>query len=102
MGPMADEERHSAGGAGPSEEVPENPLHRKLGLRPGVTGAVIASTEDTVGLLAPLPEQYLVLKSVEELAALEGPFDYLHLFALSRADLVRDFHRLRDKLAPGG
>jgi hypothetical protein len=39
---------------------------------------------------------------MEELAAVEGTFDYLHLFARSRADLVKDFPVLRDKLAAGG
>jgi hypothetical protein len=102
MGSMADEEHESTGGSAPLEEAAENPLHKKLGLRPAIAGAIVAPTEDSAGLLAPLPERYLVFNSVEELAASEGPFDYLHVFARSRADLVKDFNQLRDHLAPGG
>ena len=43
-----------------------------------------------------------MLTSIDDVASADGPFDYLHFFARNRADLVKDFHRLRDKLAPGG
>lgn len=79
----------------------EHPLHKKLGIREGLTGAVVAQPEEDA-LLSPLPEGFVALASVEELAATGSAFDYLHLFARSRADLVRDFPRLREKLAPGG
>jgi hypothetical protein len=89
------------GAASPQDAV-ESPLHKKLGLRPGLAGAVIAPRREVAGLLSPLPDTFVVLDSVEALAAMEGAFDYLHAFAFSRADLVRDFSSLRDKLAPGG
>ncbi len=78
-----------------------NELHKKLGIRPGLAGAVVASPDEDAPL-SPLPDSFKVLPSVDELAATEGAFDYLHLFAHNRAELVRDLPRLRDKLAPGG
>jgi hypothetical protein len=84
-----------------SEEAAENPLHKKLGIRPGITGAIVAGPEEAE-LLSPLPEGFVTLAGLDELAAAAGPFDYLQVFARSRADLVKDFNRLRDKLAPGG
>ena len=69
-----------------SEESAENPLHKKLGIRPGLTGAVVAPPEED--LLSPLPESFVALASFDELAATNGPFDYVHFFAHNRADVV--------------
>jgi hypothetical protein len=82
------------------EQIGENPLHRKLGIRSGLSGAIVAAPEE--GMLSPVPESFAILASVEELAGNEGTFDYVHFFARNRGDLVKDFGRLRDKLAPGG
>jgi hypothetical protein len=90
---MTDEER---------ENVAENPLHKKLGLRPGAAGVIIAPPENDADPLLPLPDGYTVLATAEELASLEGQFDYIHYFARTRAELARAFTRLRDGLAPGG
>ncbi len=76
-------------------------IHKKLGIRTGIAGAIVAAGDER-DLLSPLPDGFKVLASVDDLAAVEGLFDYLHLFARSRADLVRDFPRLKEKLAPGG
>jgi hypothetical protein len=100
MGAMTDDERDIAPEGAASEEA-ENPLHKKLGIRPGLTGAVIGAPQGGE-LLSPLPDSFVFLAAVEGLSSAEGLFDYLHLFARNRADLVRDFHPLRDKLAPGG
>ncbi len=100
MSGMAEEENDITKGDSASEEAAENPLHKKLGVRPGLNGAVIAPPDEQ--LLSPLPKGFVVLGSVEELTGADGPFDYLHFFARNRAELVRDFHTLRDKLAPGG
>jgi len=97
---MTDDEKDMVNKDAPSEEATENPLHKKLGIRPGLTGAVVAPPEED--LLSPLPESFAQLASFEELASTDGLFDYLHFFARNRADLVKDFNRLRDKLAPGG
>jgi hypothetical protein len=76
-------------------------VHKKLGIRSGISGAVIAAGEE-VGLLSPLPDGFKAFTSVDDLAATDGAFDYVHFFARTRADLVKDFPRLREKLAPGG
>jgi hypothetical protein len=80
----------------------ENPLHKKLRLRPEDAGVVIAPPEDDDNPLLPLPKSFLVLSQSGDLAAQEGPFDYMHVFARDRADLVETFSLLRDKLRPGG
>jgi hypothetical protein len=98
---MTDEERDITDEPAASEEAAENPLHKKLGIKAGLTGAIIATLEEA-GLLAPLPDGFTSLASIDDLAAAEGMFDYVHFFARTRADLVKDFPRLRDKLAPGG
>lgn len=76
-------------------------VHKKLGIRPGIAGAVVAAGDEARPLF-PLPDGFKAFSSVDDLAATDGAFDYLHFFARSRADLVRDFPRLRGKLAPGG
>jgi hypothetical protein len=101
MGGMTDEERDIPDKAAPSEEAADNPLHKKLGIRAGITGAIVAPLEEH-GLLSPLPEGFVVFASIDDLIASEGLFDYVHFFARNRADLVKDFHQLRGKLAPGG
>ncbi len=80
----------------------ENPVHRKLGVRPGIVGLVIAPPEDDDNPLLPLPDSFLASADVEALSSLEEPVDYLHFFARNRADLARVVGQLRDKLAPGG
>jgi hypothetical protein len=101
MGGMTDEERDITDTGAPPEEAADNALHKKLGIRAGLTGAIVAPPADG-GLLSPLPEGFNVLASIDDLAATDGLFDYVHFFARNRADLVKDFQRLRDKLAPGG
>jgi hypothetical protein len=98
---MTDERQDTQDGSTPLDEATENPLHKKLGLRPGLSGAVIAAGDESQ-LLSPLPAGFSLLPSIDDLTATDGAFDYLHCFASSRADLVKDFPRLREKLAPGG
>lgn len=86
----------------PDEGAADNPLHKKLGLKAGLTGAVVAPPADDSDPLRPLPDGYVVVAAVSDLAGLSGPFDYLHLFVRNRADLVKEFTHVRDKLAPGG
>ena len=101
MSDMADEEQDIKDETAPAEELADNPLHKKLGIRPGLNGAVVAPPEED-GLLAPLPEGFTVLASADDLTASEGLFDYVQFFARNRADLVKDFNPLRGKVAPGG
>lgn len=87
----------------PSREAQtENPLHRKLGVRPGVTGVVIAPPADDDNPLLPLPKGFRVLDDAEALSAVKNQVDYLHFFARNRGELARVVVGLRDKLAPGG
>ncbi len=97
---MTDDERDMIDKAAPAEEAVENPLHKKLGIRPGLTGAIVAPPEED--LLSPLPDSFVSVVSFDELASTDGLFDYLHFFARNRGDVAKDLHRLRDKLAPGG
>lgn len=83
-------------------EPADNPLYKKLGMRPGVAGVVVAPPDDNDNPLAPLPDGFRVVTQTDELEALDGPFDYLHVFARDRGDLATVFPVLRDKLAPNG
>jgi hypothetical protein len=85
-----------------AKPLAENPLHRKLGLRPGTAGVVIAAPDKDDNPLLPLPEGFSALAQPDELASHEGPFDYIHVFARDRGDLAGAFAMLRDRLAPGG
>jgi hypothetical protein len=101
MGGMTDDQPDIAGKDEASDEAAENPLHKKLGIRPGSAGVIVAPSDED-RLLSPLPESFIVLASADELASREDLFDYLHFFAHNRADLVKHFLTLRDRLAPGG
>lgn len=89
----------------PEEEqdaAPENPLHKKLGLRPQTAGAIIAAPEDNANPVLPLPQGFSVLAQADELASLAEELDFMIFFARNRAELARAFNLLRSKLAPGG
>ena len=98
------EQQPAAATSGPAgtEPTADNPLHKKLGLRPGITGVVITPPEDNDNPLLPLPEGVAVLAQIDELSALAGPYDYIQVFAQDRGDLAGSFAALRDKLAPSG
>ncbi|MCL5736009.1 MAG: DUF3052 domain-containing protein [Actinobacteria bacterium] len=80
----------------------DNPLHKRLGLRPGIAGAVISPPDDDANPLLPLPEGVSSVAQVEDLGDQHGSLDYIHYFARSRAELARVFPQLRDLLAAGG
>jgi hypothetical protein len=80
----------------------ENPLHKKLRLRPEDAGVIIAPPKDDDNPLLPLPANFLVFDQAAGLASHKGQFDYIHVFARDRTDLIESFALLRDKLAPGG
>lgn len=79
-----------------------NPAFQKLGYRAGTRGVIIGAPEADANPLAPLVEGLVSLASVEELQALEGELDYIHLFVNSRAELAHIIGGLKDRLAPGG
>jgi hypothetical protein len=84
------------------QPVADNPLHKKLGLRPGTAGVVIAAPEGDDNPLLPLPDSFSALPQADDLASLDGPFDYIHVFARDKGELAAAFAALRDKLAPNG
>ncbi len=86
----------------PTEPFEESPVHRKLGLRPGAVGLVVAPPVDDDNPLLPLPDGFSVLPDADAVSSFEGQVDYLHFFARNRGELARVFSSLRDKLAPGG
>jgi hypothetical protein len=77
-------------------------LQKKLGMRPGFAGLVIAPPPDDDNPLLPLPEGFSVLAGLDELAQANGPFDYIQVFVRDRGALAAAFAELRDKLAPNG
>ena len=83
-------------------QAADNPLHKKLGLRPGVAGVLVAPPEDSDNPLLPLPDGFVTVAGIDALAPLAGPFDYMQVFARDRAELASAFGLLRDKLAPNG
>jgi hypothetical protein len=89
-------------GADTESEASDNPLHKKLGLRPNTSGLIISAPEDDDNPLLPLPEGFTSIAGLGELADAAGPFDYIQVFARERAELAGAFTQLRDKLAPGG
>jgi hypothetical protein len=84
------------------DEVEANPLHKKLGLRPGLAAAVIAAPEGDSNPLAPLPEGTASYASVEDFADTAGQLEYIHVFARNRTELTRHFAALREHLSPAG
>jgi len=84
------------------EQASESEVLKKLGVKPGVAGLLIAPPEDDDNPLLPLPEGFAVLAALDEAASLEGPFDFILVFARDRAELATTFAALRDKLAPNG
>ena len=88
--------------AASATQVADNPLHKRLGLRPGAAGVVVAPPENDDNPLLPLPEGFVMLADIDALAPLTGPFEYLQVFARDRGELASAFGLLRDKLAPNG
>ncbi len=79
-----------------------NPAFQKLGYRAGTRGVIIGAPEGDANPLAPLAEGLLSLATTEELQAVEGELDYIHLFVNNRAELAHIISSLKDRLTPGG
>lgn len=77
-------------------------LHKRLGIRPGLPGAVIAGPPDRDNPLLPLPDHIISVSSVQDLPQEVTQLDYIHFFARNRAELTRVLPQLRDRLAPTG
>ncbi|MCX8033292.1 MAG: DUF3052 domain-containing protein [Thermoleophilia bacterium] len=94
-------EEQSTSPAEPSLQA-ENPLHRRLGLKPGLRGLVVAPPEDDDNPLLPLPEGYVTVSDCAAVVSLQGTFDYVHFFVRDRADLAANLAQLTDRLSPAG
>ncbi|MBC8075199.1 MAG: DUF3052 family protein [Chloroflexales bacterium] len=72
------------------------PLQKKLGLKPGIVGAVINPPPHYWELLGPLPEHI----ELRPLAA--GDLDWVHLFVTSRDALADAIVEARARIRPNG
>lgn len=70
------------------------PLIDKLGIKPGARLKFVSEPKGFDALLGELPENARFATS--------GALDFALLFAKVRADLVKGFSRLRDRLEPNG
>jgi hypothetical protein len=61
--------------------MPDNPLAKKLKLKPGQHAAIVQAPEGYVDSLRPLPE------NVDIADQLEGTFDWVQLFVKNQAEL---------------
>jgi hypothetical protein len=95
-------EEPKASGGTENETTSGNALHKKLGMRTQGAGLIIAPPQDEDNPLFPLPDGFKVLASLDELAAVTGKFEYIHVFARDRTALATAFSGLRDKLTPNG
>ena len=62
-------------------------LSKKLGIKPGQRGLVINAPEGYLDTLGELPEGVVVAESADGKEAIEAPYDWVHLFCKSVAEL---------------
>jgi len=74
----------------------ENPLLKKLKLKPGQRAAIINAPDGYVETLQPLPE------GVELAENLTGTFDWVQLFVKTQAELAQVIANVRAALNPNG
>ncbi len=74
------------------------PLPKKLGLKPGHSVAFLAAPADFDGALGPLPDDVTVRRDLRGSKQL----DVIVFFTKKRAELVRRFVGLADRLDPAG
>ena len=74
----------------------ENPLLKKIKLKPGQHAAIINAPDGYVEALQPLPED------VEMAGDLVGTFDWVQLFVRTQAELEQALPRVRAALKPAG
>ena len=76
--------------------MPENPLLKKMKLKPGQRAAIINAPDGYLEALQPLPE------NVELAGDLAGTFDWVQLFVKTQAELEQAMPHIRDALKPAG
>ena len=74
----------------------ENPLLKKMKLKPGQRAAIINAPGGYVETLQPLPEE------VELVEDLVGTFDWVQLFVKTQAELAQMIAHVRAALKPAG
>src|SRR5690349_9237869 len=74
----------------------ENPLLKKMKLKPGQRAAIVNAPDGYVEALRSLPE------GADLAEALEGTFDWVQLFVRTRAELEQEIARVRAALGPTG
>jgi len=79
-----------------SAGYPGKPLAQKLGIKKGDVLAFSNAPDDYDRLLGKLPDGVIVARE------LEGPLDFMQLFATERASLESEFPRLKTRLKRGG
>ena len=80
----------------PSAGYSGTPLARKLGIKPGTVVCAINAPNNYRDLLAPLPADVTFMNDVAPGA------NFVHLFALARADLLAALERIRPMLGADG
>lgn len=70
------------------------PVSQKMGIKPGVRAFLVNAPE--------VAQQAIELPELEIGEKLEGDFDYIHLFLITRAEMDETFPRLKAHLRPGG
>jgi len=74
--------------------MPENPLLKKMKLKPGQHAAIVNAPDGYLEALQPLPE------NVELAGDLAGTFDWVQLFVKTQAELEQALPQVRDALKP--
>ena len=74
----------------------ENPLLKKMKLKPGQRAAIINAPDGYLETLQPLPEDVAL---AEDLA---GTFDWVQLFVKTQAELEQAMPQIRAALKPAG
>ena len=74
----------------------DNPLVKKLKLKPGQRAAVVNAPDGYLEALRPLPD------GVEVTQQLDGTFDWVQLFVKTQAELAQVIGHVRAALKPAG
>src|SRR5689334_15047629 len=78
------------------QALTENPLLKKMKLKPGQRAAIVNAPEAYIEALRPLPAE------VELSSELAGTFDWVQLFVKTQAELGQEIARVRAALGTAG
>ncbi|WP_202865402.1 hypothetical protein [Ornithinimicrobium sufpigmenti] len=77
-----------------TEARQQRTVAQKMGVRAGTRAHVVGAPASALAAMS--------LPDLEVTDALDGEFDYLHLFVTRQEQLSAQFGTLRDRLGPGG